>query len=194
MKLLPAKKRKIAIIFAGGLGDTLLFVPLLKALNQKQFHITCIYYSRQQNQCLFDSSLFDEEITIRSKAGLLMFAIKHWKRFADFYINHLGRGNLVAVAGRICSTRITRTGVESPVEPGLSDAEQNLRLLYDTELSKINSIEQFYFDKPLLDRSVITAFVNEADEYFVVQVSSGNNTTPYKNWPINNWLELTRRL
>ena len=45
MKLLPVKKRKIAILFTGGLGDTLLYTPLLKELKKKQFTVTCIFYS-----------------------------------------------------------------------------------------------------------------------------------------------------
>ena len=61
MKLLTAKKRKIAILFNGGLGDILLFVPLLKELKKHEFHITCIYYGKFKNDCLLDKSLFDEK-------------------------------------------------------------------------------------------------------------------------------------
>ncbi len=205
MKLPTAKKRKIAIIFTGGLGDTLLFVPLLKELKKEQFHITCIFYARDNNNCLFDKSLFDSKVDISSKAGLFLFALQHFKRFADFYINHLGKGRLIYLSAAISSSHITRTGGNTtkttrfcsniPVEADLSDAEQNLRLLYPSENARINSIQSFYLPHPLLDRSLIREHLHTvAHDHYVIQVSAGNNTTPYKNWPILNWLNLVSRL
>ena len=204
MKLLTAKKRKIAIVFSGGLGDTLLFVPLLKELKKKNFHITCIFYARDKNNCLFDNSLFDRAVTINNKAGLLIFALANIKRFANFYINHLASGNLVYLAGRLSSTRITRTAHlhsknsrsvrNVPVEMDLSDAEQNLHLLYTSTNAGITTISSFYFLQPVIDRSFIDSMPKIDNNYYVIQVAAGNNATPFKNWPIQNWLELIPRL
>jgi len=205
MKLLTAKKRKIAIIFTGGLGDTLLFVPLLKELKKERFHITCIFYSKDKNHCLFDPTLFDRVVTVNSKAGLIFFTLANVKRFVNFYINHLANGRIIYFAGRVSSSRITQTTSDPsknnktvrniPVEPDLSDAEQNLRMLYTPANARIRSIQSFYLVNPLLDRSIIDRFVKgNTTHYFVVQVASGNNNTPFKNWPIQNWLTLVARV
>lgn len=205
MKLLTAKKRKIAIVFTGGLGDTLLFVPLLKELKKKHFHITCIFYARDKNNSLFDTTLFDRAVTITSKVGLILFALTNIKRFVNFYINHLAKGRLIYVTGRISSARITRTSDhpsihsnavrDIPIGSDLSDAEQNLRLLYTLANSTRIIISDFNFIQPQIARSLIsTAIENDTNDYYVVQVAAGNNATPFKNWPIQYWLTLIPRL
>ncbi len=205
MKLLTAKKRKIAIIFTGGLGDTLLFVPLLKELQQKQFHTTAIFYAKDKNDCLLDNSLANHKIHIGTKAGLLLFALTHPKCFVNFYINHLGKGKAIRWAAKYCSYRITQTGNAKitnskqfrniPVEPVLSDAEQNLRLLYTASNAGIKSIKRFYLPRPLLDQASVTGHLNDINPvYYIIQVSAGNNTTPFKNWPIQNWISVITKL
>ena len=205
MKLPTAKKRKIALIFSGGLGDTILFVPLLKALKKKQFHITCIFYSPDKSDCLLDESLYDVKIHIAGKIRFLLFAITHTGHFINIYINHLAKGKLIALAASICSYRVTQTGntllkntksrKHIPIETDFSDAEQNLRLLYNNQHAKIKNIQDFYFEHPQYDSTVIEKyFAKSRPEYIVIQVSSGNNNTPYKNWPMQNWLSLLSNL
>ena len=197
MKLLTAKKRKIAIIFTGGLGDTLLFIPLLKELKKKQFSITCIFYARDKNDCLFDESLFDHKVHINSKTGLFVFALKNRKRFVNFYINHLGNGRAIYLTAAMSSYRVTRTAVLKTinsqlcrnirVESALSDAEQNLHLLYTAANARINNIQDFYLTLP---RQATDAM----QDAYIIQVSAGNNTTPFKNWPMQNWIGLVTKL
>ncbi len=197
MKLLTAKKRKIAIIFTGGLGDTLLFVPLLKELKKKQFNITCVFYARGKNDCLFDENLFDHKLYINNKAGLFFFALKNWKRFVNFYINHLGNGRAIYLAAAMSSSRVTRTAVRSQknsrlcrniaVEAGLSDAAQNLHLLYTVSNARINDIRSFYLMPP-------RQAIDVKQDAYIIQVSAGNNTTPFKNWPMENWISIVTKL
>ena len=205
MKLLTAKKRKIVIIFTGGLGDTLLFVPLLKELQRKRFSITGIFYARDKNDALLDDSLLNNKIYIRTKAGLLLFAVTNLKRFVNFYINHLGKGTAIRLAAKFCSSRITQTRNAEiknsrqlrsiPVEPGLSDAEQNLRMLYTASNAAINAVQCFYLPHPQLDSNPVTSHIaNGNADYYIIQVSAGNNTTPFKNWPIQNWLNVIAKL
>lgn len=205
MKLLTAKKRKIVIIFTGGLGDTLLFVPLLKELQQKQFHITAVFYAKDKNDCLLDDSLVNHKIHISTKAGLLRFALFNPKRFVNFYINHFGKGTAIQLAAKLCSHRVTQTADPKtsnskqfrniPVEPGLSDAEQNLRMLYTVSNAGINSIKKFYLPHPKIDQALIARHLNSVHtDYYIIQVSAGNNNTPFKNWPIQNWIAVITRL
>src|SRR5436190_9663429 len=117
MKLLAKKKRKIAILFTSGLGDTLMFVPLLKHLKHKEFTVTCIFYSTHTNDCLFDPSLVDSKIFIRSKFSLLWYALSRFRHFSNFYINQFGNGRTIRTAALICSKKITKTSNSSTREP-----------------------------------------------------------------------------
>lgn len=200
MKLLPEKKRKVCVVFAGGLGDTLIYVPLLRTLKKKKFHITCLLYSKDDNDFLFDTGLFDKKVRVKSKKSLLFFAIRNFRCFSNFYVNHLANGALVNQAGRICSSKVTRTDVhgeqrtkrDRQVIHEFSDAEQNLHLLFSPDNAKIRDIRQFYFSATPTLKSVTLA--NNIRKYLILQVSAGNNRTPYKNWPIENWLLLVEKL
>ena len=205
MKLLTAKKRKIAIVFSGGLGDTLLYVPFLKELKKNHFHISCIFYGKENNNCLLDLKLFDRRISVKTKAGLILFAIANLKRFTNFYINQLANGKLINFTGLLSSSRITRISNsptqknklvrDIPVEPALTDAEQNLRMLYTAGNARIGNISSFYLQQPKIDRSIIDPLIKtDPGGYYVVQVACGNNSTPFKNWPVQNWLTLVERL
>ena len=205
MKLLAKKKRKIAILFTSGLGDTLMFVPLLKHLKHKEFTITCIFYSAHTNDCLFDPSLVDSKIFIRSKFSLLFYALSRFRHFSNFYINQFGNGRTIRSAAFICSKKITKTTITSTsgafskrrkaVVPNFTDAEQNLRLLYTEQNAAIKNIEEFYLPRPLVKSSSGHGLQNNGSTgYFMIQVSAGNNMTPFKNWPIKNWLILIERL
>ena len=192
------------MIFSGGLGDTLLYVPLLKELKKKQFHITTLFFSADENDCLFDRNLYDRKVHIRSKAGLLCYAIKNTLHFANFYVNHLAGGRLTALAARICSARTTRCGEPQsdhtrrirsvPVVSSLTYAEQNLNLLFTAANARIKDIRNFQFEDPELNAGLINALpISVSTPYFIVQVSSGNNRTPFKNWPITSWIALLQR-
>lgn len=205
MKLLTAKKRKIAVLFTGGLGDSLLFVPLLKSFKRKEFHITCVFYSTEIGDCLYDDSLYNNKIYIRSKAGLIYYALRHIKQYVNFYINHLGKGRTIRFAARVSSHRITQTGGSLdqnkkhhrwiPFEPDLTDAEQNLRLVFSFSNAQIVKIQEFQLERPQKDRKIISHLLaNDISDYFIIQVSAGNNKTPHKNWPIQNWIELVKNL
>ena len=205
MKLPAVKKRKIAVIFTGGLGDTLLYVPLLKELKKKQFHITAIFYGEYENDCLFDKNLADRKVYINTKARLLLFAIQNTRTFINFFINHLAKGKGIRIAAGICSTHITQTGDSNnnphgrkrivPVEALFSYAEQNLNLLYTAVNARIKNISSFYFEHAELNRySINHILLTVKPAYFVVQVSSGNNKTPFKNWPLTYWNNIIKRL
>lgn len=200
MKLLSKKKRKIAVFFTGGLGDVLLHVPLLKELQKKQFKVTCIFYSKYNNDCLFDHSLYDTKLQLDTKLSLIVYALTRFKYFANVYINHLGGGKAVAIAANLCSKRVTQTNTiaaagrtnkrNKQVILNFSDAEQTLHLLYSKQNAFIKNINNFYFLHPLLEPGLNKKFTGSNSSYFVVQVSAGNNTTPFKNWPAKYWLSL----
>jgi len=204
MKLLTGKKRKIAVLITSGLGDSLLFVPLLKELKRKQFNITCIFYTKHDNDCLFDPGLVDSKVSVTSRFSLLMYAARNFRHFSNFYINQFGKGSIIRLAAQVCSRRITQTRHneenkgsskrKKQVIDDLSDAEQNLHLLYSESNSKIKNISSFYLPDPQAGRRAQNNFIKEELPYFIIQVSSGNNTTPFKNWPIPNWLVLIEKL
>jgi len=204
MKLLTVKKRKIAVLFTGGLGDTLLYTPLLKELKKKQFVITGIFYSKYDNDCLLDESLVDKKVYCNTKIGLLLYSIFRLKHFTNTYINHLAFGKAIQLAASICSRKITKSAVDistptkkriKNIVPGFSDAEENLYFLYSKENAAIKNITSFHLPKPILDKELIKKYIDkDLSQSFILQISAGNNTTPFKNWPIKNWLKLTETL
>lgn len=205
MKLLSVKKRKIAIIFTGGLGDTLLYTPLLNELKKRAFKITAIFVSKTDNDCLFDNSLCDSKFHFKTRIGLIFFALLHFKRFSNCYINHLSKGILIKSAALLCS-RCISTSVTSgnnrrskkrriPEQTDLTYAEENLHLLYTHNNAKIKNIKSFFLPSPQINKDIIKALLGSLESnYFIVQVSAGNNTTPFKNWPADNWLEVIKKL
>jgi ADP-heptose:LPS heptosyltransferase len=203
MKLLTKKKRKIAVLFTGGLGDTLLYTPLLKELKKKQFSITGVFYSKYASDSLLDDSLIDKKVYCSSKISLLTFAFTHFKTFVNTYTNHLTKGKAIALTAWLCSSKVTTTlsiNTSSTIPkrnkniiPSFTDAEQNMHLLYSVQNAAIKKISDFYLLHPALNKTLTHKFVSTGN-YFILQISAGNNNTPYKNWPVNYWLKLTEML
>ncbi|HQW85074.1 MAG TPA: glycosyltransferase family 9 protein [Ferruginibacter sp.] len=205
MKLLPVKKRKIAILFTSGLGDTVLFIPLMKELKRKQFNITCIFFAEYDNDCLFDDSLVDKKIFIKTKLFVLFYALSNFKVFTNFYINHLEDGRLLNFSSKLCSKLVTKTyrnknkndhhlRIKASIA-SFSDAEQNLHLLYSRYNSVIKTPSNFYFPNPKLQVDVQNKFfLTTNKKRYIFQISTGNNLTPFKNWPISNWLNVIEKL
>ncbi len=203
MKLLSGKKRKVAVILTSGIGDALLFTPLLRELKRKDFLITCIFYSKFDIDCFFDPSLFDSKVFIRSKLSLLWYSLTRFRYFSNYYINHFGNGNAISLSAKICSKRITRTSTnvgtgnrvkrKRNVYAELTDAEQNLHLLYSRANAKISDIKKFY-QQAVLPLPALLSSNGTSQSYFIIQVSAGNNSTPFKNWPMQYWAILIERL
>jgi ADP-heptose:LPS heptosyltransferase len=200
MKLLPKKKRKIAVFFTGGLGDALLYIPLLKELQKKGFAVTGIFYSKYDNDCLFDNGLLNSKIRPGTKLSLIWFAVKKLKYFTNIYINHLAAGKIITIAARLCGKKITQTKTvfvkDRPAKknrsiiPEFTDAEQNLYLLYSRQNAIINNVKDYYLPGPIIKPGLVKNFTGNNSSYFVVQVAAGNNTTPFKNWPLQYWFKL----
>jgi ADP-heptose:LPS heptosyltransferase len=204
MKLLTASKRNIAIFFTGGLGDTILYIPLIKELKKKNFSVTGIFFSNFKSDCLFDASLIDSKVYIKNNLSLLIYSIKRFKYFANIYISHLSKGNSLLIAAHICSERVSSTDFSSETKRQkrykkivnhFTDAEQNLNLLYSTSNASINTINSFWLPKPILSKKNVVNFMGAVHSaYYIIQISSGNNTTPFKNWPLKNWISLVTML
>lgn len=205
MKLLPVKKRKIAIFFTSGIGDTVLQVPLMNALKQKQFTITCIFISQYNNDCLFDDKLADKKVFLKTKFSMLLYAITRVKYFTNVYVNHLEEGRWVRLLAGLCGKVVTKSTREKNTgklhkrikscDNTFSDAEQNKYLLFSKYNASIKNISDFYFPSPKLNKELINKFpLNGEKRFFVLQISAGNNLTPFKNWPINYWHEVVNKL
>jgi ADP-heptose:LPS heptosyltransferase len=204
MKLLTASKRKIAILFTGGLGDTIWYIPLLKELKKKNFCVTGIFFSAYENDCLFDTSLIDDKVYVNSNVALLFYCIKRFKSFANIYISHLTKSNSILIAANVCSERVTTSGFYSKnlnkkryknIVSHFTDAEQNLHLLYSTNNASIKNTDSFWLPNPTLNKKTAINLIGDLfATYYVIQISAGNNTAPFKNWPIKNWVNVVSML
>jgi len=190
---------KAAVFVSAGIGDALLLVPLVKALKADGHSVTGVFTSPHNCQQLFEGTgLFDKLITGADGLGMaLKRSVQHHNQYDVAYVNIFAatRKNLI-MAGSMAKEVITNhlppnlpavltKGIHSkkPVK-GIHDAQQNLNLFTDTET----------LDKGDLQIDLPTEKVDLPTPYFAVQISAGNNSLKYKNWPIEHWIELLKLL
>jgi ADP-heptose:LPS heptosyltransferase len=186
---------KRAVIFiSAGLGDAILLVPLAKKLKQQGFEITGMVTSAFPCEELFeDGSVFDRIIDARSKAKLALLALKEYRFYQLAILNYFAssRTNLLVaqkIATMVHTNRIPdRAGkkmaeglVYFEPQTGIHDSEQNMLL---AGLGKIGLTEDL-----IRLSSPPPANFQLPERFIVLQISAGNNTITYKNWPVSYWI------
>ncbi len=186
------KQKKAVIFFSAGLGDALLLVPLVKQLKKKSYSVTGFFNSDMPcRELLENTGLLDEVIDANSKKRQALVSIKKMGGYDVAFLNYFAanKKNLLT-ASLIAKEIVTNREVKGFKNPGVKitllkpeenihDAIQNLLLDGDSEFSledlSIPSLPRVAFDLP--------------QNYFALQVSSGNIDIAYKNWPLQNWKE-----
>ncbi len=193
------KKQRALVFFSSGLGDALLLVPLVNALRSKNIEVTAFFNSNDRCEQLFSHSyLFDHIILRKSKWQQLLFAMLHLQAFDLVFNNHqalsrfhlkcagwLGKSIIVQQGGPL---RLKRNKFKLVVpENNIHDALQNLRLFQShAQLSDLDF--NLHFD------GLVDYPLPFSEPYLILQSSSGNNQTPYKNWDAYNWISLLQYL
>jgi ADP-heptose:LPS heptosyltransferase len=189
------KKAKALVFFSSGLGDAILLVPLVNALKKNNFEVSAFFNSSNACEQLFtDMNLLDVSIIKRSKIDLISFAVLNKKKFDCVYLNHQANSRANQWAASELSDHVylhvsNVTATKYPqfhaitAKADTHDALQNA-WLFETGLSLQDLDFNLHYKN---SKPYPFAFSNP---YIVVQCSSGNNKTPYKNWDIQNWLLL----
>ncbi|PCJ83571.1 MAG: hypothetical protein COA57_11000 [Flavobacteriales bacterium] len=204
---------KIAVFVNAGLGNALLQIPLLKKL-KKQGTITGIFTSPYHCEELFDGSgIYDETISLYKNKTPLLWALENLKNFDSSYLDYFASTRKNLLIANAVSKRIVAAKPPKNIPPFLKknmtyvkpvknthEAAQNLRL-FDNSISDENIAETdfhlSYRAEPAhvseIGASAIHAeLIDLISPFVAVQISGGNNKTPYKNWPAKSWAKFFR--
>ncbi len=193
------EKRKAIVFFSSGLGDALLLVPLVNELKNHGCEVTGFFNSINPCEALFaQTNLLDKIIVKQHKIDIISYAILNNKKFDCVYLNHQANSRSNQWAASELSDEVYLLGTTdtkirykqfhfTAAAANTHDALQNAQL-YNNELKlsdldfnlhyKVNSESTFQIPEP----------------YLVLQHSSGNNQTPYKNWDEDKWLALFKHI
>lgn len=194
---------KAAIFVSAGLGDALLLVPLAKELRKQGVKVSGIFTSPFQcEQLFYNTGVFDEIIISSGGIGsVISSSIKNFRKFDVSYLNFFaGTGKNFLLAKSLSKKIVTNnSNINNPashlsfIEPvkDIHDAAQNLRLLDPSANDLSLNEEMFHVDFPETKTDAVKfpeLNLLRGKKYFAVQISSGNNISPFKNWKTNHWI------
>ncbi len=184
-------QEKIGIIFNSGIGNALTMIPLIKQIRIKHPKARLVgwFMDRYQIKDLFESfELLDQctEVTILN-------ALKNFKCFKTIYIDWLS-----------CSR--TSGFYASFMAQEIITHENKKPRFFNFFYSKINtkSIQNHWHIAQINKALIQPSPQIEIKEFFIppkkkqkqkqiaVQLSCGNNKTPYKQWPTEKWTSVIR--
>jgi heptosyltransferase-2 len=190
--------KRALIFFSAGVGDAILLVPLVNELKKQGYHVTGLFTSAFHCESIFtNTDLFDFIEVKKSKINLALFSLLNIRKFDLVFLNHFSYSkshlSLAALMGKdVFSNFSGYTSLQSSKalhfiepKPETHDALQNLFLF-----SSNKTLGDLNFDlnyKPQPNKSF-----HLPSKYITVQISSANNNAPYKNWSLDNWIQLFR--
>jgi ADP-heptose:LPS heptosyltransferase len=193
------EKRRAIVFFSSGLGDALLLVPLVNALKNDNYEVTGFFNSAQSCETLFaETTLFDQIIVKQNKLDTISFTVRNRKKFDCVYLNHQAnsRSNqwmAAELSHEVYLLGTDETKIRYPhfhfmaAKANIHDALQNA-WLFNKELSLVDLDFNLHYTATSKPSTPIL------EPYIVLQHSSGNNKTPYKNWDEEKWLDLFKHI
>ena len=185
--MLPETENNL-VVFFGGIGDVLTWVPALKAMRVKP---DVLYLNGTPLlSILKENDLVNEVYQVEGKFALMRFAIAKRAKYDNVFLNHLCGGRLLLSGMRILSHRVFSNSenfghasgnfIQRDILKGVHDSVQNFFLLHGR--------------KPdLVADSFALKVQREAEKpispYLCIHLAAGNGQTPYKNWSMKNWAE-----
>ena len=203
---------KAAIFIASGLGNALVLIPLIKRIKAKGGQLTGIFTSSFQCEELFsDSDLFDEIVVLKGKADFVRLGTRRLRYFDEVYLDFFAatRKNYVlaqSIGKKLIANHIPeklpsvlKKGLElHQPEPGIHETTQNLRLvdpqITDEQIKEADLRLKLEIPVDFSDPTFEANRETLTGDYAVIQVTGGNNKTPYKNWPLAHWKVFLKKL
>ncbi len=190
------KQKKALVFFSAGVGDSILLVPLVNELKKNNFLVTGLFTSSYNCESIFENTyLFDNIEIKKNKLSLILFSILNFRKFDAVFLNHFSysKSHLtlsIFIGKHIYTNYKEFSSLQSShsihfIEPknNIHDALQNV-FLFNSKAS-MHDLDFEIDYKPQLKNKF-----NLPSNFIVIQVSSANNKAPYKNWPINHWVQL----
>ena len=191
---------KVGIFVSAGLGNALLQIPMLKYLKSKNYHITGFFTSAFNCEELFEKSdWYDERIILTSSviksAGVVT---KQLQSLDVVYLDYFSATKKNILIAKALAKKIVTNRPENLVPKAL---QANLMFCSSVENihEGLQNLKLVGSDKTTLSEQDFYLFDNESsnirnqskfllpEKYIAVQISAGNNNTPYKVWPENSW-------
>jgi ADP-heptose:LPS heptosyltransferase len=190
------KYKEALIFFSAGVGDALLLVPLVNELKKKHYNVTGVFTSQFNCESIFENTtLFHHTIIKKTNRSLMLHALLHYNKYDAVYVNHFAFSRINIFCAYLLA-KVVYTNYSNPfflqnkksinvIAPTVNvhDALQNA-FLFNSKLS-LNDLD---FNLNCQSRTKNT--FNLPQHYSVVQVSSANSKAPYKNWKLENWLQV----
>ncbi len=191
------KKQKVGVFFSSGLGNALLLVPLLKNI-PKETEVYGIFNSPYNCEELFwDNSLVHKKITIHKFSDYFKL-IPLFKSFSIIYLDFFAVNKKNVLISWYISKNIYAHASKIKIPSFI-----NINWVYITTKQHMALTNLKLLNKSLtlnLQDFYLPTFLNFNQKHFieapyiVVQLSSGNNTAPYKTWDIYNWKQLIEKI
>lgn len=185
---MQSPQKNSLIVFYGGIGDILLWIPALKAIENKPDVI--FLYGTPEIKILQQNKLVRNVFIIKNKSELFAFVLTHFKLYQAVFLNHLCGGSFLMSLMSFCSKGMITNSLnyldiqkknllKRKVLENVHDSLQNYYLVFEKEA--ILTTADFSLTIPE------TKKINLPSSFIAVQLGAGNNQTPYKNWPIDKW-------
>lgn len=198
-------KREIAVFISSGIGNAILLVPALKLLSKNSNYKVVIILTSPfvSPEFLFSNSFPSDEIIDLRNKNFILFGLQNRKRFEKAYLDYSSSSvkNILFATliskevfayrkNKIFSNRIKYF----PLIKNMHAAVLHARMInpdmetidFSLDLMKLDIVEK--------SNRIIEDIKNTGQKIVSVQVSSGNNKTPYKNWPIEHWIAFLKKL
>jgi ADP-heptose:LPS heptosyltransferase len=192
---------KVAVFVSSGLGNAILLVPLLNKLKDRGDEITCISTANYGGKEFFeDCDLVDHLLEIRpDNSAWVKFNLKYKGVFGEAYLDNFASSRKILLSAQVVAKKVIAQNIpknlpglltkkcrEVKPKEGLHAAVQNLRLLDPSANNDALTNSSFSLPAP----SKASKLIEGLSPYIALQPGSANDTSSYKNWPIEHWVEL----
>lgn len=178
------KKKEIAIVFTAGLGNTILWIPAIRALKQEGFVITGVFTSAYNSQKLFqNTSLFNNTVVYPHKYSQFFKNLFHFRKYDHVILDVFASNKKHVTWAKWVGKKTMLQNTPSLLHKRASN--QLIKQPKHNALLNMDLVQPLLEDMHQINFELIS--IPQKEDYIVFQPFSGNNTTPWKNWPLEQW-------
>jgi ADP-heptose:LPS heptosyltransferase len=166
-------------------------VPMMNDLKRVGHHLTGIFTSEFGCEELFKlSAILDDHIIVGSKTKLAAFGISNVNRFDGIILDQFAATKKHFVLARLIAKKVWIQ--QGPVAIPSSLAKKSIITQLDSShgVLQLKGLVKDIVDFEDIDYNFIAN--KKTCNHIIFQPGSGNNKTPWKNWPLTNWLDVLK--
>ncbi len=189
------KRLKTAIFFTAGIGDSLILVPLAKRL--RGFSDVDGIFINPYQELFWGSEILQKKVLVHNWwhiLQLVFFRNRYDSVFLDFF--SVNRTNILIswwISRKVYAQQNNNVKLPFFIHQKIHWIEPEIGIhMSSVNCSLANQKQVSIFDFLLPEPP--KAFFDVPENYMVIQLSGGNNKTPYKIWPIEHWVQTIEQL